>query len=33
MHEFRPDDALEFGDEPLLYALVEEGEILLSFVQ
>ena len=27
MHEFRADDALEFRDQPLLDALVEEGEI------
>ena len=26
MHEFRADDALEFRDQPLLDALVEEGE-------
>ncbi len=32
MHEFRADDALELGDQPLLDALVEEGEIFLSFV-
>jgi hypothetical protein len=33
MHEFRADDPLEFGDQPLLDALVEEGEIFLPFVQ
>ena len=33
MHEFRADDALEFRDQPLLDALVEEGEVFLSFVQ
>ena len=33
MHEFQADDPLELGDQPLLDALVEKGEILLSFVQ
>jgi hypothetical protein len=33
MHEFRADDPLEFRDQPLLDALVEEGEILPSFLQ
>jgi hypothetical protein len=33
MDEFRADDPLEFRDQPLLDALVEEGEIFLSFVQ
>jgi hypothetical protein len=33
MHEFRADDALEFRDQPVLDGLVEEGEILLPFVQ
>jgi len=32
-HELRADDTLEFGDESLLDALVEEGEIILSLVQ
>jgi len=32
MHEFRADDPFEFGDQPLLDALVEKGEIFLSFV-
>ena len=27
MHEFRPDDAPEFRDQPLLDALVEESDI------
>jgi hypothetical protein len=33
MHEFGAEDALEFRDQPLFDPLVEEGEILLSFVQ
>jgi hypothetical protein len=33
MHEFRADDPLEFRDQPLLDPLVEQGEILLPFVQ
>ncbi len=33
VHEFRADDPLEFRDQPLLDALVKEGEIFLSFVQ
>ncbi len=33
MHEFRADDPLELGEQPLLDALVEEGEILPSFLQ
>src|SRR5215472_15971111 len=28
MHEFRADDALELRDQPLLDALIEEGEVL-----
>jgi len=31
MHEFRADDPLEFCDQPPFDALVEEGEIFLSF--
>jgi hypothetical protein len=33
MHELRADDPFEFRDQPLLDALVEEGESFLSFVQ
>jgi hypothetical protein len=33
MDEFRPDNPLEFRDQPLLDALVDEGEIFLSFLQ
>ena len=33
IHEFRADDPVEFRQQPLLNALVEEGEIFLSFVQ
>ena len=33
MHEFRAYDPLEFGDQPLLDPLVEEGEVFLSFLQ
>jgi hypothetical protein len=33
MHEFRADDPFEFRDQSLLDALVEKGEILLSFLQ
>jgi hypothetical protein len=33
MHKFGADDPLEFRDQPLLDALVEEGEIFLPFVQ
>jgi hypothetical protein len=33
MHEFRADDALALRDQPLLDALIEKGEIFLSFVQ
>ena len=33
MHEFRADDALEFCDQPLLDALVEEGEVLFPLLQ
>jgi len=33
MHEFPADDFLEFRHQPLLDALVEEGEIFLSLVQ
>jgi hypothetical protein len=33
MHEFRADDPLEFRQQPLLDALIEEGEVLLSLVQ
>jgi hypothetical protein len=32
-HELRADDPLGFRDQPLLDALVEKGEIFLSFVQ
>ena len=33
MDEFRADDPLQLRDQPLLDPLVEEGEILLPFVQ
>ena len=33
VHELRADDPLEFFDQPLLDALVEEGKIFLPFVQ
>ena len=33
MHEFRPDDPLEFPDQHLFDALVKEGEVFLPFVQ
>ena len=32
VHEFRADDALELCDQPLLDALVEKGQVFLSFV-
>ena len=33
MYEFRADDPLEFANQPVLDALVEEGEIFLPLVQ
>ena len=33
MHEFGAYDPFEFRQQPLLEPLVEEGEVILSFVQ